>query len=145
MVGRVKRKTIKELKKERLKIVKEMYLNNMGVTEIARELGCGVSTVSGHIKELGIRREEKDYEEDILKLLQEGKGNKEICKELGVSTKKVTNVRRKYGMNRELFRAEEDLIDENTKYAEDYSNIKLEKITINGKVYEDITPIFSPK
>ena len=140
------RKTIKELKKERLKIVKEMYLNNMTVTEIARELGCGVSTISSHVKELGFRREDKDYEEEILKLLEEGKNNKQIIKELGICSDRIKKVRRKYGIgNRNSFVQEEDLIDENTKYAEDYSNVKLEKIIINGKVYEDITPIFSPK
>ena len=140
------RKTIKELKKERLKIVKEMYLNNMTVTEIARELGCGVSTISSYVKELGIRREDKDYEEEILKLLEEGKNNKQIIKELGICSKRIAKVRRKYGIGaRKSFIQEEDLIDENTKYAEDYSNVKLEKIIINGKVYEDITPIFSPK
>ena len=49
-------KTIRELKKERLKIVYEMYSEGITITEISKELGLGVSTVSGYIKELGIKR-----------------------------------------------------------------------------------------
>ena len=138
-------KTIRELKKERLKIVYEMYSEGITITEIAKELGLGVSTVSGYIKELGIKRIPKDYEEEILKLLEEGKGNFQICKELGITSDKVTKVRKKHGIGSRYYVCEEDLIDENTQYAKDYSKVKLEKIIINGKVYEDITPILSPK
>lgn len=138
------RKSIKELKKERLKIVEEMYLNNMGVTEIAMELGCAVSTISSHVRELGIRREEKDYEEEILKMLQEGKTNVEIGRVLGICPTRVTKVRKKYGMERSAFIVyEEDLIDENTKYAD--NSIVLEKVTIDGKQYTDITQLLSPR
>ena len=138
------RKTVKELKKERLKIVEEMYLNNMGVTEIAMELGCAVSTISSHVRELGIRRVEKDHEEEILKMLQEGKTNIEIGKKLGICPTRVTKVRKKYGMERSAFIVyEEDLIDENTKYAD--NSIVLEKVTIDGKQYTDITQLLSPR
>lgn len=138
------RKSIKELKKERLKIVEEMYLNNMGVTEIARELGCATSTISSHVRELGIRRVEKDYEDEILKMLQEGKTNIEIGSELGICPTRVTKVRKKYGMERSAFIVyEEDLIDENTKYAD--NRIVLEKLTIDGKQYTDITQLLSPR
>ena len=138
------RKTVKELKKERLKIVEEMYLNNMGVTEIAMELGCAVSTISSHVRELGIRRVEKDHEEEILKMLQEGKTNIEIGSELGICPTRVTKVRKKYGMERSAFIVyEEDLIDENTKYAD--NSIVLEKVTIDGKQYTDITQLLSPR
>ena len=139
------RKTIKEKKKERLKIVKEMYLNGMRVCQIARELDCATSTISSDVRELGIRREEIDYEEIILKMLKEGKHNNEIGKELGICPTRVTKVRRKHGMARDWFivQQEVDLIDENTKYAN--NSIVLEKVTIGGKQYTDITQMLSPR
>ena len=138
------RKAIKEKKKERLKIVKEMYLSNKGVNQIARELGCTVSTISSDVRELGIRREKKDYEDVILKMLKEGKHNHEIGRELRIDPSRVTKVRRKYGMARNCYVVqEEDLIDENTKYAN--NSIVLEKVTIGGKQYTDITQMLSPR
>lgn len=139
------RKTIKEKKKERLKIVQGMYLKGMAVTEIAMELGCASSTISSDIRQLGIRREKKDYENEILKLLKDGKTNIQICKQLGVCSDRIKKVRKKYGMGRQFVLTEENLIDGNTVYATDYSKVKLEKVTIDGKQYTDITPMLAPK
>lgn len=139
------RKTIRDIKKERMVLVREMYLKGMAVTEIARELGCASSTISSDIRELGIRREKKDYENEILQLLKDGKTNIQICKQLGVCSDRIKKVRKKYGMGRTFVVTEENLIDGNTVYAKDYSKVKLEKITIEGKRYTDITPIFAPR
>ena len=60
------KKTIREIKKERMEQVREMYLQNMTITEISKELGCSLSTVSEYVKEMGIRKSKS--KEDRIKL-----------------------------------------------------------------------------
>ena len=87
-------KYIKEIKKERLEQVREMYSQNMRVTEIARALGCGSSTVSGYIAELGIRRDTTDrteFENEIIRLHEEGLNGVQIGNKVGLSQSSVNN------------------------------------------------------
>ena len=141
------RKTIRTIKKERMEQVKEMYLQNMTVTEIAKELGCALSTVSGYVAELGIKRgttteDRLKLEKEILRLYREGLNSPQIANEVGCSQSWAIKILRKHGIWQNRTK-EENLIDENTKYAD--NRVVLEKITINGKKYTDITPVFSPR
>ena len=141
-------KYVKEIKKERLEQVREMYSQNMRVTEIAKALGCGSSTVSGYIAELGIRRDTTDrteFENEIIRLHEEGLNGPQIGNKVGLSQSSVNKILRKHGLGRHRVNAKDIMENLNLKYAKDYSNVVLEKIMIDGKWYTDITPIFSPR
>ena len=140
-------KTIREIKRERKEVVREMYLRGMCIKDIATELGCANSTISHYVKEMGIGKDYKKMERDILRLHREGLENVQVAEEVGCSRYWVADVLKKHGMGRRrsLVVIEENLINENTVYAVDYSKRELETIVINGKKYIDITPIFAPK
>lgn len=141
-------KYIKEIKKERLEQVREMYSQNMRVTEIAKALGCGSSTVSGYIAELGIRRDDTAKTEvvnEIIRLHEEGLNGTQIGNKVGRSPSSVNKILRKYGFGRYRAKTEDIMESLNISYAKDTSNIVLEKMMIGGKWYTDITPIFSPR
>lgn len=141
-------KYVKEIKKERLEQVREMYSQNMRVTEIAKALGCGSSTVSGYIAELGIRRDntyKTKVEDEIIRLHKEGLNGQQIANEIGCSQSWANKILRKCGFGRYRAKTEDIMENLNLKYTKDYSNVVLEKIMIDGKWYTDITPIFSPR
>ena len=141
------KKEMMEIKKERLKQVREMYSQNMRVTEIAKVLGCASSTVSGYIAELGIGRgrENTVVENEIVRLHEEGLNGPQIAKKIGCSQAWANKVLRKYGFGRRRAKTEDIMENLNIRYAKDNSNVVLEKIMIGGKWYTDITPIFSPR
>ena len=140
-------KTIREIKRERKEVVREMYLRGMCIKDIATELGCANSTISHYVKEMGIGKDYKKMERDILRLHREGFENVQVAEAVGCSRYWVSDVLKKHGIGRRrsLVVIEENLINENTVYAVDYSKRELETIAINGKKYIDITPIFAPK
>ena len=139
---------MREEKKERLERIRQMYEEGMSVTNMAKELGCGISTASECLRELGIK--EKKIKENTIKaqeMYKEGKTTTQISCELKVSITFVRNALKKCGLGtRDVFHPEKDLINESTIFAEDrLANLVLEKVMIDGKMYEDITPIFSPR
>ena len=139
---------MKTLKQQRLEKIRKMYEDGVSVSQMASELGCAISTASEYLKELGIKQERTaKLTEQIKKKYKAGKKIKHISAELNVSETFVRTTLKKWGLNKRLFFcSEENLIDENTKFAEDrLANLVLEKVLIDGKMYEDITPIFSPR
>ncbi len=135
------------MKKESKMIkVGEMYKNGQDVDNIAKELQLSVHTVRKYLKDLGFnKRNTEKLKRNIFKLYGEGYNTNQIAYELDCSVKTVSTVLKENGLGKQYARGNECLIDENTKYAEDLANILLEKIMIDGKMYEDITPIFSPR
>ena len=91
-------KNIREVKKERLKMVEQMYIQKMSVTEMAKELGCAISTASQYLKELGIKDKRKiEINKAIKDMYCAGVSISEICKKLNVSNPYVRAVLRRYG------------------------------------------------
>lgn len=141
----MKRKTIKEIKLdkiERQEKVREMFLQNVPTSEMAKEFGVSVKTIRRDIQELGIRQDRSFIDRQIIKMHLEGMNSVEIGFEVDLSPSYVSKILKKYGYGREA-RTEDNLIDENTKYAD--NTVVLEKITIDGKKYTDITPVLAPR
>lgn len=141
----MKRKTIKEIKLdkiERQEKVREMFLQNVPTSEMAKEFGVSVKTIRRDIQELGIRQDKSFIDGQIIKMHLEGMNNVEIGFEVDLSPSYVSKILKKYGYGRET-RTEDNLIDGNTKYAD--NSVVLEKITIDGKKYTDITPVLAPR
>lgn len=139
---------MKKEKKERLEKIRQMYEEGMSVSNMAKELGCSISTASECLKESGIKEKKtKENTKKVQEMYSAGKTTMQICDELKVTTTFVRNVIKKSGLGtRDVFHPEKDLINENTIFAVDrLANIVLEKVMIDGKMYEDITPIFSPR
>ena len=83
--------------------------------------------------------------DEIRRLHKQGRTPGQISYEVDKSVSYVKTILNKYGKeNKSFVDCEEDLIDENTIFVEK-KKIVLEKVEINGKVYLDITPIFSPR
>lgn len=141
------KKTVGDIKKERMERVREMYLQNMTITEISKELGCGLSTVSEYVKEMGIKKSKTKedrikVELEILRLHTEDLNDCQIAQKVGCSQSWVNKILRKNGIWRKKSKYGGNLADTNIRYAKD---IVLEKIMIGGKLYTDITPIFAPR
>ena len=141
----MKRKTIKEIKLdkiERQEQVREMFLKNVPTSEMAKKFGVTLSTIRRDIQELGIRQDKSFIDGQIIKMHLEGLNNIEIGFEVDLSPSYISKILKKYGYGRET-RTEDNLIDENTKYAD--NSVVLEKITIGGRKYTDITPVLAPR
>ena len=139
---------MKTLKQQRLEKIRIMYEEGVSVSQMANELGCAISTASEYLKELGIKQEKTaKLTEQIKRKYKAGKKLKHISDELNVSETFVRSTLKKLGIHKKVFLcSEENLINENTIFAEDrFADILLEKVMIDGKMYEDITPIFSPR
>lgn len=136
------RKENKQRKKERQEQVREMFLQNVPTSEMAKEFGVSVKTIRRDIQELGIRQDRTFIDGQIIKMHLEGMNNVEIGFEVDLSPSYVSKILKKYGYGREA-RMEDNLIDGNTKYAD--NSVVLEKITIDGKKYTDITPVLAPR
>ena len=139
---------MRDIKKERLKRVQEMFSQNMKITDMAKELGCGISTVSGYLKELGIKETRTAVlTQKIKEMYSVGKTISQICFELEVSNTFVRTVLKKCGYRKSHYsKTEIDLINEDKKFAEDrLANLTLEKMLVDGVMYEDVTPILSPR
>lgn len=136
------RKENKQRKKERQEQVREMFLQNVPTSEMAKEFGVSVKTIRRDIQELGIRQDRTFIDGQIIKMHLEGMNNVEIGFEVDLSPSYVSKILKKYGYGRET-RTEDNLIDGNTKYAD--NSVVLEKITIDGKKYTDITPVLAPR
>ena len=74
----------------------ELYQKGMLHREIAKELGCGVSTVTRHLIDMGIKSERIDKNE-IRRLHEDGLSDKEIADILGCSRSNVTTRLNKMG------------------------------------------------
>ena len=137
---------MKKSKEERFKIIQEMYDQNKNCKEIAMAIGCSRSTVQRDMAQLGLYTNETEkLNDEIRRLYRQGKSVSQISYETEKSSSYIKTILKKYGAETKTnFACEKDLIDENTVFVEK-RKIVLEKIEINGKVYVDITPIFSPR
>lgn len=90
---------------------------------------------------MDIKKDRYYVKKEILRLNREGLNSFQIAQEVGCSKSWVNRVLRRNGNGRNVI--EENLIDENTKYAD--NRVVLEKVTIYGKRYTDITPVFAPR
>ena len=90
---------------------------------------------------MDIKKDRNYVKKEVLRLNREGLNSVQIAQEVGCSKSWASRVLRKYGNGRNVI--EEDLINENTVYAD--NRVVLEKITIGGKLYTDITPVFAPR
>lgn len=133
-------------KDERYKVIQKMYKDNKTCREMAMEIGCSKNTVRRDMSQLGLYANEIDkLNNEIRKKYREGKSVNQISFETEKSTAYIKTILKKYGAETNSYAAcEKDLIDENTVFAKQ-EKMKLEKMEIAGKVYVDITPIFSPR
>lgn len=144
---------------QRKKIAGKLFRKGLSQEEIAETLGCGVSTVSVYLYELGLRqRKALGLGEKCVELHYKGYSNSQIAYELEISKSYVYEQLRERGLINIYPKCHENLIDENTKYAVDINARPLEKLTIYGKWqvknglrfrkkihYTDITPLFAPR
>ena len=137
---------MKKSKEERFKIIQEMYDQNKNCKEIAMAIGCSRSTVQRDMAQLGLYTNETEkLNDEIRKLYRQGKTVSQISYETEKSSSYIKTILKKYGAETNSYiSCAKDLIDVNTVFVEK-KKIVLEKIEINGKVYVDITPIFSPR
>ena len=73
---------------------KILELHQMGYLqkEIAKELGCGVSTVTSHLLKMGIKTKKKIDRSEVLRLHKAGKYDREIAEMLGCSRPTITTI-----------------------------------------------------
>lgn len=135
-------------KREKVERAGQMYERGMNVTEIAQKLGCALSTASLYLKESGVKKNRTaELVQKITEMYAGGATISKIKKELGISNTFIMSVLKKKGLRKRIyFQSEIDLIDENTKFAEDrLANFTPEKMLVDGVMYEDVTPILSPR
>ena len=132
-------------KAERKKIVKQMLLKNIRGKDIAQQMGVSESTVSKYVKE--ILKNDNNNEclhSKIKQMYLSGKSILEISFELDISKSYVNAVIKKQGLKEQNYPAEKkDLIDENTVFAD--NRIKIEKLVVGEKRYEDIIEMIAPR
>ena len=132
-------------KAERMKIIKQMLLKNIRGKEIAQQMGVSESTVSRYVKE--ILKNDNNNEclhSKIKQMYLSGKSILEISFELDISKSYVNAVIKKQGLKEQNYPAEKkDLIDENTVFAD--NRIKIEKLVVGEKRYEDIIEMIAPR
>lgn len=139
---------MRKTKQERIEKVKQMYLQGMSVKDMAKELGCAISTTSEYLKLSGVKRNRAaEALPIVVEMASEGATIAQIKNETGMSTTFISAVLKKYGLNKRIFFCSEpDLIDENTVFAEDVlKNFKPEKEIIYGKRYENMNPLIIPR
>lgn len=133
---------VKQSKIVRQKQVREMFMQNVSTAEIAKKLGVSYNTIKRDIQELDLRKDRTFIDGQIIRLHIEGYNHMEIGFEVDLSPSYVGKILKKYGYGREA-RTEDNLVDENTKYAD--NSVVLEKVTIDGKQYTDITQMLAPR
>lgn len=128
-----------------MEVVKKLYEKNIPVQDIAKQLGCAISTVSGYIKELGLREKKKSQiNKEILEMYKTGKTIEQICFLIDVSRGYVCELLKKHRLNKNHYVVyERELTDKNTVYAE--NKIELKKEEHGGKSYVNINDLIIPR
>ena len=122
-------------KKEQKKQVIELSKQNLTQSEIARIVGVSHTTVRRWLNEKGINNKVGiSQSSTIAKMYEEGKGSIQIAMELGLTRTYVLAI-----LKDKKIKIDEEVKkdDEETKLA----NIKLEKMIIDGVLYEDVMPL----
>lgn len=122
-------------KKEQKKQVIELSKQNLTQSEIARIIGVSHTTVRRWLNENGINNKVGiSQSSTIAKMYEEGKGSIQIAMELGLTRTYVLAI-----LKDKKIKIDEEVKkdDEETKLA----NIKLEKMIIDGVLYEDVMPL----
>lgn len=122
-------------KKEQKKQVIELSKQNLTQSEIARIVGVSHTTVRRWLNENGINNKVGiSQSSTIAKMYEEGKGSIQIAMELGLTRTYVLAI-----LKDKKIKIDEEVKkdDEETKLA----NIKLEKMIIDGVLYEDVMPL----
>ena len=122
-------------KKEQKKQVIELSKQNLTQSEIARIVGVSHTTVRRWLNENGINNKVGiSQSSTIAKMYEEGKGSIQIAMELGLTRTYVLAI-----LKDKKIKIDEEVKkdDEETKLA----NITLEKMMIDGVLYEDVMPL----
>ena len=133
-------------RKERLERVREMYSRKIKEEEIAKEMNLSLSTVRGYISEMGLKKRDWNaIREKIIEMYNSGRNFKDIEEETGVCRDTIRKILKKSGLlsSGRFYVGENNLIDENTVFAD--NRVKIEKIVIYGKRYQDVTQVLVPR
>ena len=133
-------------RKERMERVREMYLKKIKEEDIAKEMNLSLSTVRGYISELGLKKRDWNrLRKKIIEMYNSGDNFECIEKETGVCRHTIRKILKKNGLlsGGRLYVVESNLINENTLFAD--NRVELTKIVIDGKVYQDVTPLWLPR
>lgn len=133
-------------RKERLERVRERYLKKIKEEEIAKEMNLSLSTVRGYISEMGLKKRDWNaIREKIIEMYNSGRNFEDIEEETGVCRDTIRKTLKKSGLlsSGRFYAVENNLIDENTIFAD--NRVKIEKIVIYGKRYQDVTQVLVPR
>ena len=133
-------------RKERLERVRERYLKKIKEEDIAKEMNLSLSTVRGYISEMGLKKRDWNaIREKIIEMYNSGRNFDDIGKETGVCRDTIRKTLKKSGLlsSGRFYAVENNLIDENTVFAD--NRVKIEKIVIYGKRYQDVTQVLVPR
>jgi len=133
-------------RKERLERVRERYLKKIKEEDIAKEMNLSLSTVRGYISEMGLKKRDWNaIREKIIEMYNSGRNFEDIEEETGVCRDTIRKTLKKSGLlsSGRFYAVENNLIDENTIFAD--NRVKIEKIVIYGKRYQDVTQVLVPR
>ncbi|MBE5852277.1 MAG: hypothetical protein E7299_04895 [Lachnospiraceae bacterium] len=133
-------------RKERLERVRERYLKKIKEEDIAKEMNLSLSTVRGYISEMGLKKRDWNaIREKIIEMYNSGRNFEDIEEETGVCRDTIRKTLKKSGLlsSGRFYAVENNLIDENTVFAD--NRVKIEKIVIYGKRYQDVTQVLVPR
>lgn len=126
--------------------VREMYLKKIKEEDIAKEIKLSLSTVRGYISELGLKKRDWNMlRKKIIEMYNSGDNFECIEKETGMCRETIRKILKKNGLlsGGRFYAVESNLIDENTVFAD--NRVEIVKIVIDGKVYQDVTPLWLPR
>ena len=133
-------------RKERLERVRERYLKKIKEEDIAKEMNLSLSTVRGYISEMGLKKRDWNaIREKIIEMYNSGRNFEDIEEETGVCRDTIRKTLKKSGLlsSGRFYAVENNLIDENTIFAD--NRVKIEKVVIYGKRYQDVTQVLVPR
>lgn len=117
------------------KQVKELYKQNLSFTEIEKRVGITHTTARRWLIEMGVYENRNvTTQSNIIEMYKAGKGSIEIAMDLGLTRTYVLAVLK----DKKIKTDEETKVDD---LESRLANITLEKMMIDGVVYEDVTPL----
>ena len=117
------------------KQVKELYKQKLSFTEIEKRVGITHTTARRWLIQMGLYENRNvTTQSNIIEMYKSGKGSIEIAMDLGLTRTYVLAVLK----DKKIKTDEETKVDD---LESSLANITLEKMMIDGVMYEDVTPL----